>query len=243
MLLPEHANRHADTMGTSEERAPAWKGVRFSLAGHHTSAVIGLIVAFAWPCLLMGQSHSLANVHDDILTIVKEWAVAIALGVIVFGIQKRKPSDVGLTRFGRRESIGILFTLVASCLFVNGRFISMPTSSPGVSGMIFVPFSVKLGLVVTAAVCEEFIFRGFAIEELGSLTGSMWFAGLITWLGFSMAHVASYGLTPALVFPAILGAFLTLLYLWRRNLPYCIVLHAILDGVSLFLGPAPMRSH
>jgi membrane protease YdiL (CAAX protease family) len=58
-----------------------------------------------------------------------------------------------------------------------------------------------------------------------------------------MAHVASYGLTPALVFPAILGAFLTLLYLWRRNLPYCIVLHAILDGVSLFLGPAPMRSH
>jgi len=230
-------------MGTGGESAPGRQGVRFSLTGHRTSAVIGLIVAFAWPCLLVGQSHSLANVHDDILTIVKEWAVAIALGVIVFGIQKRKPSDVGIIRLGRREWIGMLFTLVASCIFVNSRAISMPTSSPGVSGMIFVPFSVRLGLVVTAAVCEEFIFRGFGIEELASLTGSMWFAGLATWLGFSVAHVASYGLTPALVFPAILGAFLTLLYLWRRNLPYCILLHAILDGVSLFLGPALIRSH
>jgi membrane protease YdiL (CAAX protease family) len=207
------------------------------------SAVIGLIVVFAWPCLLLGQSHSLANVHDDILTIVKEWAVAIALGVIVFGVQKRKPGDVGLIRLGRRELIGILFTLVASCVFVNSRFISMPTSSPGVSGMIFVPFSVKLGLVVTAGVCEEFIFRGFGIEELASLTGSVWFAGLVTWLGFSVAHVASYGLGPALVFPAILGAFLTLLYLWRRNLTYCIFLHAILDGASLLLAPALIKSH
>ncbi|MGA8502152.1 MAG: CPBP family intramembrane glutamic endopeptidase [Candidatus Sulfotelmatobacter sp.] len=207
------------------------------------SAVIGLTLVFAWPCLLLGQSHSLANVHDDILTIMKEWAVAIALGVIVFGVQKRKPSDVGLIRLGRRELIGILCALVASCIFVNSRFISMPPSSPGVSGMIFVPFAMKLGLVVTAGVCEEFIFRGFGIEELASLTGSVWFAGLVTWLGFSIAHVASYGLTPALVFPAILGAFLTLLYLWRRNLTYCIFLHAILDGVSLFLGPAIMKSH
>jgi membrane protease YdiL (CAAX protease family) len=109
--------------------------------------------------------------------------------------------------------------------------------------MIFVPFSVRLGLVVTAAVCEEFIFRGFGIEELASLTGSVWFAGLVTWLGFSMAHVASYGLGPALVFFALLGAFLTVLYLWRRNLPYCNLLHAILDGVSIFLGPALGRSH
>lgn len=80
-------------MGTCEERAPWRKGVRFSLGGHRMSAVIGLIVAFGWPFLLVGQSHSLANVHDDIFTMVKEWAVAIALGVIVFGGSRATSSD------------------------------------------------------------------------------------------------------------------------------------------------------
>jgi len=232
-------------MGTSGERAPWRKGVRFSLAGHSTSAVIGLIVAFGWPYLLVGQSHSLANVRDDIRTIVTEWVVAIGLGIIVFGVQKRKPSDVGLVRLGRRELAGVLSALVASCVFVgvNSQSVSMSTSSLGIRGLIFVPFSVKLGLVLTAGVCEEFIFRGFGIEELASLTGSAWVAGLVSWLAFSMAHVARYGLGPALIFPAILGAFFTLLYLWRRNLPFCMFLHAILDGVSIFLGPALIRPH
>jgi len=34
-----------------------------------------------------------------------------------------------------------------------------------------------------------------------------------------------------------MGAALTLLYLWRRNLPVCMLMHAIVDGIFVILVP------
>ena len=50
-----------------------------------------------------------------------------------------------------------------------------------------VPLSLRAGLVLTAGICEEFIYRGFAIEELGALAGSRWLAALIS-LIFSLCR-------------------------------------------------------
>jgi len=36
----------------------------------------------------------------------------------------------------------------------------------------------------------------------------------------------------------VIGAVLTVLYLWRRNLPACMLMHAIIDGFFLILVPA-----
>ncbi len=215
------------------------------LAGHRLSAVVGLLVAFGWTYLLLGCSHDLANIHNDIVTIAAEWAAVIFLAVIAFGIQKRTLADLGLRAFGWRELLLMLGALIASYVVVGiiSRFVSMPTSSLEIRRLVFVPWSLRIGMVLTAAVCEEFMYRGFGIEELAGLTGSLWLAGLLSWMAFSMAHVDRYGLNSSLIIPAVIGAFLTLLYLWRRNLPVCMFLHGTIDGLSVLLVPYLLTHH
>ncbi|MDE3135370.1 MAG: CPBP family intramembrane metalloprotease [Acidobacteriota bacterium] len=234
-------------MSESQGQTAEASRVPMNLTGQRAWAVVGLIVVFGWNYVLTGRSHDLANIHDDLLTIAAEWAVVIILAIITFGFQKRNTRDLGLRMFGWRDLLVMVGVLVGSYL-VTGivtRFVTMPAwaTPDAMRRLVSVPFSVKLGLVLTAAICEEFMYRGFAIEELGGLTGSLWLAGAISWLGFSLAHMGLYGFAPALLVPAALGAFLTLLYLWRRNLPVCMLMHAILDGFSLLILPALLAGH
>jgi membrane protease YdiL (CAAX protease family) len=235
-------------MGKSQEQTSAHTGTRMNLTGYRASAIIGLLVAFGWNYLLAGRSHDLADIHVELGTMIAEWTVVIVLAIIAFGIQKRRPRDFGLGKFGWRELLGMLAALVAAYVLtaVASRFVTMPawaTSPQTIRRLASVPFSLRLGLVLTAAICEEFMYRGFAIEELAGLTGSLWLAGLISWLGFSFAHAGLYGFAPALIIPAILGGFLTLLYLWRRNLPVCMLMHFILDGFALMVLPVLLAGH
>lgn len=219
-----------------------------NLSGRRAWAVVGLIVAFGWTYLLSGRSHDLANIHNDMVTIVAEWGAVIVLAIIAFGIQRRRPSDFGLEMFGWRELFWMIIALVGgyACVGIASRLVPMPAaafSSLGIRRLASVPFSLRLGLVLTAGICEEFMFRGFGIEELGGLVGSVWLAGLISLLAFTFAHVDRYGFNLALLIPGIIGAFLTLLYLWRRNLPVCMLLHAIFDGFAILVLPMLLAGH
>jgi membrane protease YdiL (CAAX protease family) len=234
-------------MNDSEEQTSIRSRVPMNLAGQRAWALVGLIVVFGWNYVLVGRSHDLTNVHDDLVTIAAEWAVVIILAIIAFGLQKRKVRDFCLRMFGWRDLLVMIGVLVVSYAITGiiMRFVTMPAwaTPDAMRRLVSVPFSVKLGLVLTAAICEEFMYRGFAIEEFGGLTGSLWLGGLISWLGFSLAHMGLYGFAPALLVPAALGAFLTLLYLWRRNLPVCMLMHAILDGFSLLILPVLLSGH
>lgn len=67
---------------------------------------------------------------------------------------------------------------------------------------------------------------------------SRWLAGVISLLCFTFAHTGLYGLSAALAIPGVIGAVLTVLYLWRRNLPACMLLHVIMDGVMIVVVPS-----
>ena len=81
-----------------------------------------------------------------------------------------------------------------------------------------VSVSLRVAVVATAGICEEFIYRSFAIEELTFLTGKRWLSAALAGVFFTVAHVRLYDLSGALIVPGTLGAVLTALYLWRRNL-------------------------
>jgi membrane protease YdiL (CAAX protease family) len=179
------------------------------------------------------------------VTIAAEWIVVILLGVIGFGILKRNIRYFGLRVPSFRDVRRMLAVLAGTYVIIAvvSHLLSVQTSMLDIEGLLAVPFAVKLGLVLTAGICEEFMFRGFAIEELAGWTGSVWLGGLLSWLAFSLAHVDRYGLTTGLIIPAIAGGALTLLYVWRRNLPVCMLLHAFFDGLSIFLLPVLMKGH
>jgi membrane protease YdiL (CAAX protease family) len=60
---------------------------------------------------------------------------------------------------------------------------------------------------------------------------------------FTVAHSGLYGFSAALILPGIAGAMITLLYLWRRNLPVCMLMHGIIDAIPLLVVPAVMSHH
>jgi membrane protease YdiL (CAAX protease family) len=85
---------------------------------------------------------------------------------------------------------------------------------------------------VRAAVAEEVLFRGYAMERIEELTGSRAVATILSLAVFTLDHVSSWGWSHELVV-AVGGLAFSLLYLWRRNLWVNIIAHFIVDAASV----------
>jgi len=96
-------------------------------------------------------------------------------------------------------------------------------------------------VVLTASVTEEILFRAYPIERLGRLTGSRWPGALLSLLAFVAFHLEGWNLGHVLFVVLPLGAVMTGLYLWRRNLGFVIITHFVLDLpiVLIALGVLP----
>jgi uncharacterized protein len=207
---------------------------------------MGLIVVYCIAPLI--RSHvSIGDVHDDLQAIAYDWALVLVLALLGLAAQQRSPAFFGLRAPGWRDFLAMLGVFVAAAVVVicvtQLPVVQMTMRKIRAPNLIAAPFDVRVGLVLTAAICEEFIFRGFVIEQLGEWSGSLLFGAVLALVLFVLPHAWLYGFTAALLVPAVLGAALTLLYLWRRNLPVCMVMHAAVDGYSLLLVPALMRAH
>ncbi len=98
------------------------------------------------------------------------------------------------------------------------------------------PFILRLALVITAGIFEEVLYRGYAIERLTTIWRNPWAAALVTVVCFILAHLPVIGL--AYLPPvAIVSVFVTLLYLWRRDVILNMVAHATIDGIALLVIP------
>ncbi len=211
------------------------------------AALAGLALAFAWPLFfaIPGVStHRLTNVRDDLVNVGVKWLVVAVLGAIAFGVQRFDRADLGIRRLG---GSGVLTALAAVLLSLGlggiiGRLVHLPSSVTDLRALASVPLAVRIAVVLTAAFCEEFIYRGFMIEELAVLTGRRAVAALLSLVLFGVGHAGLYGVSAALLLPTVIGAVLTGLYLWKRNLGACVLAHAILDGIFLLIAPAVVRT-
>lgn len=209
---------------------------------------IGLLIAFFWPSavrFLEQRSVSLANSHSDLVTVGTEWLIALILLVIAFAIQRRPLAEFGMVSFGWRDVLfaigGAIVGLILSGIVA--RVVALPPSVTNPGNITTVPFGVRLALVLTAGFTEEFMFRGFGIEELALFVKNRWLTGFISLLLFTVGHIGLYGFSPALLVPFVLGLVLTILYLWRHNLWACVVMHALVDGLFLIIIPALAHPH
>ena len=209
-------------------------------------AAIGVLVALGWPFVRMVSSRQngsrLTTVHDDLHTIVLEWSIVAILAAIAFGLQRLRPRFFRLRPLGWLDILFAIAALVAALLLsgVISRLVTAPKFD--LHQIASVPLAVRVCLVLTAAVCEEFIFRGFAIEELGLLTGSRWIGAFGSLAFFALGHAGVYGFSTALLIPASVGLVLTLLYMIRKSLPVCMLVHGAIDAVFLILIPALVRN-
>lgn len=100
-----------------------------------------------------------------------------------------------------------------------------------------------LAVTVGAAVVEELVFRGLALQALERLLGS-WVALAVTAGLFGLTHLFNPGATPwsALAIAIEAGGLLGAAFLWRRNLWFVIGLHLAWNAAVALLG-IPVSGH
>lgn len=92
-----------------------------------------------------------------------------------------------------------------------------------------------LALAVTAGVCEEFLYRGFAMAGLARAGLATWVVVLITSLLFGLAH--AYQGRAGILGTAVLGALFAVARILYGSLALVMIWHTVVDIVAGIAGP------
>lgn len=98
------------------------------------------------------------------------------------------------------------------------------------------PAWVILLSILTAGITEEVLFRGYALERLAELTDNLWVSAAISLATFVLTHLSGWNLAHILGVVLPLGVVLTVLYLWKRNLVFVIIIHVLVDLPLFFIA-------
>jgi len=209
-------------------------------------SIVGLVVALGWPFLFIllaqGAQEGL-GARQDLLLLLKEWVAAlIVLGILSYwerrsitsvGMRRPKWSDVGA---GVGVFILMFFAVNVVSAILDAMHLRSELSDQGAIANI--PLGIRVALFLTAGICEEFLFRGYAIERMTELTRSRWIGAVVPCVLFSLGHGPRYGWGAGLLAVLAVSAGLTVLYAWRRNLPVNMGIHALIDAIGLFVVPS-----
>ena len=203
--------------------------------------VAGVIFALGFPGFPISAFYDEFASVGHLVGYEAIWWAAIGLVLLYVRFAEHLPvTSIGLRKPSLRElGIGALAGIVILAGLVAIYNVVLPAigldEQQQTRQLLAMPSWWLAISVVRAAVGEELLFRGYALERLASLTGSRAVAGLVTCSVFTLEHIGFWGWGHLLI-AGFGGAMLTLLYLWRRNLWVSILAHLIIDGVALFAG-------
>lgn len=210
------------------------------------ATLAGLVVALGRPFVAMlfsgaSGSKDLSNPRQDYRVLLSEWIITLAVIGIILLWERRPLRSAGFAAIHGRDALvgAAVFVVGLVCVgIVTARVHSGNLGPEQMRKIGEVPVWLRLALLLTAGFCEELLFRSYPIERLRELTGNIWWGAVITLVLFTAGHIPVYGLTLGLLIPFVLGGWLTLLYVWRRNLLVNVAVHALFDAVGLLLVPA-----
>jgi uncharacterized protein len=199
---------------------------------------IGLLLLLQLPFpSLMGSGRGAASVGYGEIAY---WLAAASVLAYVCLVERRPLASIGL----RKPAISDLaLGLGAAILMVGGmaliyQFAVPGATSPGDEGsaanIMTLPAWLRLLIVLRAAVFEEILYRGFAIERLGAMLHSRKLGAVLSFSGFVLVHLYGWD-AQHLIVVAYGGFILTALYLWRRNLIATMLAHFLTDFVGFLL--------
>ncbi|MGH8146841.1 MAG: lysostaphin resistance A-like protein [Rhodanobacteraceae bacterium] len=174
------------------------------------------------------------------------WAAAIVVVVIAaegvgawrlhFGIVWPTWGGVGWSVV----AAAVMFGVMGASLYIQQSLGSHSQKQQALHKLLVnLPFGYRCLIVVTAAVTEEVLYRGYAVGIGQLLFGSLWVACAVSVVAFTLAHL-KWGF--AHLMPVFVSAVVfTLLFVFTRNLWLCILAHAIVDGAGFLAVPAAVR--
>ena len=206
------------------------------------ASVVGLIFALVIPAFLSadGPGELPADVNAVATILVSEaatWSLALIVLAIVLFAERRKLTSIGLGIPGWPAiRTGILMTVLLLVLAMTTGAVVQAVGGMAQSGgaqvglVLGLPIWLQLFVALSAGFTEEVLFRGYAIERVTELTGSRWLGAIVPIVVFGALHAPFWGVGHAIV-AGLSGLWLTLIYLWKRNLWTNITAHALLDAL------------
>jgi len=177
------------------------------------------------------------------------WATALVLLVAWFGLGRDAATIGFVPRLGLQVWAGYVLTaLICATLILQAVTIvrspkSLATLRETLAALSFIiprtPRERRAfdAVSVTAGVCEEILFRGYAVAYLMAAFGApFWVAGLLSSLVFGFAHV--YQGVAGASRSALVGLMLFVLYGLTGSLWAPMLAHAVLDITSGRIGYA-----
>jgi membrane protease YdiL (CAAX protease family) len=203
--------------------------------------VVGLLLALGGISLPFGTwDNAFGSIGHMAANELVYWGLVMAILLYVVCVERRPLSSIG---FRTPRAVDLLLAAGTGVLIVALLAVMYLVVFPALhwdetqqlQTLTAVPLWLRCLAVVRAAVSEEVLFRGYALERVQELSGSRVVAGVFSWAIFTLDHLSYWGLHHLLIAGAA-GAVLTLLYLWRRNLWGNILAHFIVDAVGFLLG-------
>lgn len=215
------------------------------------ATLVGLFVALGLPyvltLLLGGRSEGLWNPSRVILTIAKEWGVTLILLGIVFFWEHRTLASIGLKRMTGRDALwGVVGFVIGALTFIFTlplvNALGLGTTSEGIAQLAQTPIALRVAIVITAGITEEILFRGYPIERLTEMTGHIGWGAGVTYIAFVLLHIPFWGLGGTIQI-GVWSLVVTALFVWRRNLPACMLMHILNDAYAFILLPTLLAQY
>lgn len=164
------------------------------------------------------------------------WLAVAALFVLILRVERTTLASIGLRRPTWQDvQWGAIFWGLSSLISTGIQAIYPLPPSAGLDLLLALPIPVLIALILTTSISEEILFRGYPIERLRVLTGHIWLGVLASFTLFVLPHLIFFG-PQWLLYQGVGAVLFYVLYLWRRSLMACIVMHLL--GNSLLLIPA-----
>lgn len=160
------------------------------------------------------------------------WVCAIGLVLIIRFGERLSFGSVGIGGNSIKSSLGWGAVIAVVCAVIAFVVAALTHYTGGSSGAALarLPLWLVTLIVLRAGVLEELFYRGYAIERLEALGLNRIWAATIPLLIFGVAHWT--GGWANIVIALLLGAVLTLFYLWRRDLVANIIGHFFVDFIA-----------
>ena len=199
--------------------AITWLGLFIALFG---MLIVRQAVKYAWPE---------PTVLPAVIREAGMWLVGLVLILIIKVGEGLPLSSIGLTATHLFRSIlwGLLLTVI--CFAAAALYVAIThfTGGKNADALNKLPVWLVTMTVVRAGVIEELCYRGYAIERLQSLGLPRGAAATIPVLIFGFGHwTGGWG---NIGLALLLGAILTLFYLWRRDLLSNMIGHTLVDFI------------
>ena len=205
-----------------------------------TTTAIGILLAilgYLFVLSIQNLSALSKRISEPSLTwlgLVLIWLIVISLLIIVRLGESRPFSSIGFKSISGKEmllaiGIGVILSLAVPLLTVAASYL-IPSKGDVLREVAFAaPWSLILASIITAAVAEEIVFRGYLIERISEVTTKRWIGVVVSVVAFTLPHTLSWNLAHAITVVLPLGLIMSYLFLWKRNLLFNIIIHFVID--------------